>query len=210
LASRELVVAHYNEPLDWLEPLRPLASVLIYSKGELVNGSILRPNVGREAHTYLSHIVQVWSCLADWTVFSQGNPADHCPVWRLRYLLLQERKAAIGAKLGWERKNWSDADGRLCWYPWPKLREKVTPAKLSFAEFCWEYLSLDLSQVSSLSYWYGAVFGASRKCIQARPRQFYERLLDLVSHGNHPEEAYYLEQVWPFILGVDTGTAASL
>ncbi len=30
------------------------------------------PNVGRETHTYLHHIVSRYDSLADWTVFSQA------------------------------------------------------------------------------------------------------------------------------------------
>jgi hypothetical protein len=38
------------------------------------------PNVGREADTYLRHIVQNYEgCLADVTVFCQGNPFEHSP-----------------------------------------------------------------------------------------------------------------------------------
>ena len=35
------------------------------------------PNVGREAHTYLHHIVSNWDNLAEYTLFLQGWPFDH-------------------------------------------------------------------------------------------------------------------------------------
>ena len=37
------------------------------------------PNVGRESHTIVSHIVSRYDSLADWTVFMQGDPFDHLP-----------------------------------------------------------------------------------------------------------------------------------
>ncbi|KAG1674943.1 hypothetical protein FOA52_014737 [Chlamydomonas sp. UWO 241] len=35
------------------------------------------PNIGREAHTYLHHIVSRYADLADLTIFVQGDPYDH-------------------------------------------------------------------------------------------------------------------------------------
>jgi hypothetical protein len=37
------------------------------------------PNVGREADTYLTHIVRNWDRLADTTIFCQGDPFPHSP-----------------------------------------------------------------------------------------------------------------------------------
>lgn len=76
----DLVIAHYNEPLEWLSSFSRLATV--YSKGELPKEpSIYRevkilPNWGRESHTYLHHIVQNYDTLADVTLFLQGNIHD--------------------------------------------------------------------------------------------------------------------------------------
>jgi protein-tyrosine-phosphatase len=73
-AQCELVVARYDERTDWVEPYAHLAT--IYNKGDTpVTGldSVPLPNVGREAHTYLTHIVSRWDQLADRTVFLQGS-----------------------------------------------------------------------------------------------------------------------------------------
>jgi hypothetical protein len=76
----DIVVAHYNEPLDWLLSHADLASV--YSKGQSpVKPAHYReakplPNWGRESHTYLHHIVHNYDTLADVTLFLQGNIHD--------------------------------------------------------------------------------------------------------------------------------------
>lgn len=76
----DLVIAHYNESLDWLSSHSEVASV--YSKGRPPpNPSLFReaktlPNWGRESHTYLHHIVQNYDNLADVTLFLQGNIHD--------------------------------------------------------------------------------------------------------------------------------------
>ena len=75
-----IVVAHYNEDLDWLSPYSDLASV--YSKGEPPTHPTLYrdfkhlPNLGRESHTYLYHISHNYETLADVTLFFQGNIHD--------------------------------------------------------------------------------------------------------------------------------------
>ncbi|ETI21955.1 hypothetical protein G647_06025 [Cladophialophora carrionii CBS 160.54] len=73
----DIVIAHYNESLDWLSSYGNVASV--YSKGQSPpNPSLYRetqalPNWGRESHTYLHHIVHNYDSLADVTLFLQGN-----------------------------------------------------------------------------------------------------------------------------------------
>lgn len=76
----EVVVSHFDEDLDWLSKLETESGeapkVSVYSKGENApsNFDVQRlPNVGREAHSYLSHIVKNYDKLADWTVFTQGG-----------------------------------------------------------------------------------------------------------------------------------------
>jgi len=76
----ELVIAAFDENVTWAHMYSHLATV--YVKGELVyvpvNGNQLSrvvalPNVGRETHTYLTHIVRNYDKLADVTVFTQGE-----------------------------------------------------------------------------------------------------------------------------------------
>jgi hypothetical protein len=86
-AGVEVVVAHFNEDLHWLAKLaqKEAKDVLIsvYSKGSDIVPDLpvevkaeRLPNVGRESHTYLSHIVKNYDQLSDWTVFTQaGEPS---------------------------------------------------------------------------------------------------------------------------------------
>mmetsp|Transcript_94655 Transcript_94655/g.197743 ORF Transcript_94655/g.197743 Transcript_94655/m.197743 type:complete len:382 (+) Transcript_94655:236-1381(+) len=67
----ELVLAHHNEDLAWSEPLRSVRTV--YCKGQCSADSVKLPNVGREGHTFLHHIVDNYDSLSNWTVFSQAQ-----------------------------------------------------------------------------------------------------------------------------------------
>ena len=75
----ELVVARYNENVEWTMAYNDI--VTLYNKGTdklcALDTIIQLPNFGREGHTYLYHIIQNYDCLNDRTIFSQGNPFDH-------------------------------------------------------------------------------------------------------------------------------------
>ena len=78
-ASVEVVVARYNEDASWCAPY----NCTVYNKGsrpERISSTTrwrTLPNIGRESHTILSHLVQHYDSLADWTVFLQGDRGPH-------------------------------------------------------------------------------------------------------------------------------------
>jgi hypothetical protein len=81
----DIVVARYNEDIKWTTMLKGDFNLIVYDKGQghmtpgqshLTLGHPLQ-NVGREAHTYLHHIVSNWDNLAEYTLFLQGWPFDH-------------------------------------------------------------------------------------------------------------------------------------
>ena len=73
----ELVLARYNENISWVSSLPASVNVMVYDKGNRSSdAACLLPNVGRESHTFLHHIVDRYDRLAEWTVFSQaGEPS---------------------------------------------------------------------------------------------------------------------------------------
>jgi len=79
--SIELVIARYNEDLSWLEKVPKHIQITIYNKGadDLQYPCIYLPNVGRESHTYLYHIINNYEDLAHRTIFCQGDTIFHSP-----------------------------------------------------------------------------------------------------------------------------------
>lgn len=73
----EIVVSHFQEQLQWLEDFGSLP-ITVYSKGDPGGPNPLK-NVGREAETYLHHILTHYDRLPEVTVFLQGNPHEHVP-----------------------------------------------------------------------------------------------------------------------------------
>jgi hypothetical protein len=96
----DVVVARSKESLQWIDEMvagTKVTRVFVYDKQE--GGAHQQqmqhqhyeplPNVGREAHTFLHHIVKHYDDLADETVFLQGYPFDHEPSLD-RYSVLME------------------------------------------------------------------------------------------------------------------------
>lgn len=89
MAKNQIVIARYNEDLEWLPELlrnQWIESVVVYNKGahlELPKDDriVIRkvPNVGREGGTYLDHIIDNYEDLPEKTWFTQGNPLEHSP-----------------------------------------------------------------------------------------------------------------------------------
>ena len=77
----EIVIARYNEDLSWLKKLPKTIKITVYNKGldNLDIPSIRLPNIGRESHTYLYHIIQNYDNLAEQTIFCQGDSIFHSP-----------------------------------------------------------------------------------------------------------------------------------
>jgi hypothetical protein len=71
----QIVVSHFKEDLGWLSDFSSL-DVTVYSKGNPCGPNPLE-NVGREAETYLYHILLNYDNLSQITVFLQGNPLEH-------------------------------------------------------------------------------------------------------------------------------------
>lgn len=212
--SIELVVARYAEDLAWLSspPYDAVPVVTVYNKGaddcHVRRGKVVRlPNVGRDMHTYLHHIVHTWDALADVTVFLTGSTAA-----------LPDRAHESAETV---RRALATRSGVF----------PVVPLGLPLAEVCGGFHierhrtsadvnahanpdhALDPSPVRPFGAWLAAhglveaaraetdttvrgIFAVTRDQVRRRPRAFYERLLRDVDHHPSPEAVHYLERAW--------------
>jgi len=76
-----IVVARYEEDVQWTEAYSDICT--LYNKGaSKVEGLpfvIRLPNMGREGHTYLYHILSNYNSLSKNVVFTQADPFPHNP-----------------------------------------------------------------------------------------------------------------------------------
>lgn len=96
----ELVVARFSENIAWVEDLLSegvVDRVTIYNKGAPIpQPAIALPNTGREAQTYLHHILERYTTLSPITIFTQGHPFDHCPDFSERLRALRSNHISNG------------------------------------------------------------------------------------------------------------------
>ena len=67
-----VVVAHYNENIDWLKNIK--YNVTVISKIGIPSET--GKNRGNEASSYLEYIIQNYNNLSDYTIFIHGHQSD--------------------------------------------------------------------------------------------------------------------------------------
>ncbi|KAL8875605.1 MAG: hypothetical protein Q9198_006060, partial [Flavoplaca austrocitrina] len=205
----EIVVSHYNENLDWLK--QHSDECCVYSKGGKTNApqppltSTPLPNIGREGHTFLYHIVNHYENLAKVTLFVQGRIDDHVD------MTVAEMKAkALTTAPGqvttypfrelelfehWEGIPWEKYP---CWKRWSSMTmQKMQETPLELFQ---KYISEDDRVPVAIGFAPGAIFAVNKKTIMRHNKAFYQRLLHKMFLGKmahvNPETGHYMERFW--------------
>jgi hypothetical protein len=182
--SRQLVVAKYQERVEWAEQL-PFESIIYDKSSSPAAGSIPLPNVGREAHTYAEHVCRNWDRLADITVFSQGNPFAHVGTGFLERAARVPDGAQYVDLVGYLLESHADGLPHHAGLP-------IAPV--------WELLFPGEPMPQRFTFGAGAIFAASREAIHRRPLAWWQRLCDFLE-TDQLQGAWVLERLWPIILG---------
>lgn len=197
----ELVVAHYTEDLSWLRKRPADLRVAIYDKSPEHSAgpdAVALPNVGREAHTYLYHLVSHYDTLADWTIFCQGKPFDHAYDFKKTLRQFADNAAEVGAVgfhwLGHLIDTDDDAGHRL-FRPWSKNDDG---RGLDLRGFHRALFGTD--GPAMYTFVLGAQFAVHRDVVRRQPLGFYQRALDV--SVEFPDAAHCFERSWDRVFGV--------
>ena len=189
--SMDVVVARYDECLEWLWPIEGRCTV--YNKGESqVHGAFKAvralPNVGREAHTYANHIIDNYDDLPDVTVFVQGCITDHVTgdpvefVWRAAYEAMMS-----GLSLNTIRCATSGREYRMKVWAGVPLQQHRGMCLGEWYEDC-----TGEPYPTAPPPWYcGACFAATRDAIRSVPRETWMHLRASVGTHNSPVASHY-------------------
>ena len=212
----EIVVAHYNENLEWLQDFSD--EVTVYSKGNLPAKGFERvsqlPNIGREGHTFLHHIVSRYDSLADTTLFLQGDiyawNEGTPPHTQLSLAELRERSLSLkgisangfgvsGRFNLWDGMQW-DKDPKR----WLERRGKgMRMSDLTPGQF-WHFI-FGTDHPDSIAWTGSGIFAVTSETLRRHPLCFWENLLgyfEKLAHAN-PEEGHFLERFWMSIFSAD-------
>ncbi len=199
----QVVVARYLEDVSWLAELG--LPCVVYDKSGAPGPNAL-PNLGRETHTYLTHIVAAYPDFADFTVFVQGSPFFHMGPQAgpdtLRAAI--ERNIRLGVqftgfawyKLKCDRlgrpHDMARPENQGKWAGWGK--------DIPVGEVYGKLFAGDAPE-SILVTAPAGLFFAARNRILARPKYFYQVALELVEAD--PQDArntgHAFERLWGII-----------
>lgn len=202
-----VIVARYREDVSWLRELG--YPFLIYDKsGDPFPGAVPLPNIGREAHTYLTHIVREYDTLAPVTAFVQGDPFDHlsdhgrATVDDLRRIIADVADRGTPFKgLAWFRLK-CDGLGRPHDLRKPENRGRWAGwgRDIPVAEIFGHLFQAE-PPVQFIARAATGNFCVTRERIRTRPRAFYEYALSLVLADPQDENntGHAFERLWQLI-----------
>jgi Protein of unknown function (DUF3431) len=184
----DVVVARYREDISWLsDPVFNTYNVFVYNKYE--QSGLVLPNVGRESHTYVHHIVQQFDNLADVTAFAQGDPFDHCPAF------IKDMHGLPLVKK-FEPFSHHKPDGFVCDLAGLPHHFGGLPVMSDY-----QFLFQKPPVSSCIRFFPGAMFAVPKELIWARGLGFYKRLLARLCDPSEILLGYTMERLWPLILG---------
>jgi len=190
----QIVVSRYNEDIKWLIPFKLIT--IIYNKGDedlnLNFNTIKLPNIGRESHTYLHHIINNYDNLKDRTIFIQGKINDHKILDFEEYFKDTNDFIAKTDELNIDKlKTMIEHYGK--WSIEAMKKSEYTPY-----EWLEKVIGIDMNEIinnESKVIW-GANFSISKNMILRKPKKFYENLLRFLDNHINPEEGHYMERSW--------------
>ncbi|AQG80957.1 DUF3431 domain-containing protein [Spirosoma montaniterrae] len=196
----ELVVARFLEDLAWLRKRPANLTVTVYDKStdcSAGSDAVPLPNVGREAHTYLHHLVSRYDTLAEWTIFCQGKPFDHAYDFKHNLRAFAEKPDAIsptGFRWLGHLIDTDDDRGDRLFRPWSKNEDGRGLDMRGFHRALF-----DTDGPSQYTFVLGAQFAVHRDVVQQQPQTFYERALAVSE--TFPDAAHCYERSWDRLFG---------
>jgi hypothetical protein len=193
----QIVIARYNEDINYFSFFKNI--IIVYNKGEdnidPSFKSIKLPNIGRESHTYLYHIIQNYDNLSKKILFIQGKIDDHKPLPTIEYFKSYD---FIGRKSKHEIgliKNHINHAGKYL-----KELKNGNLKKSKYTPYNWiNMIGIDISELSEFEMIWGANFCVSKELIHKKPKIFYENLMKYIEYDSNPEEGHFFERSWYLI-----------
>jgi len=205
----DLVIARYNEDLDWLYDidLKAFRKVIIYNKGEQLGPMkhckiIPLPNVGRCDHTYLYHIIHNYGKLGKVTIFMPAScnmPNKWAIAQRLiNHTLKHETSAFFGHRYkdvlkdsnDFKLDEWKASESKNAKAN-PETKLAPCPERPFGKWYEKNFGNLHITAVAYLG-----MFCVSKKHIHNRTLESYKKLIKYLDYHSNPEAGHYFERAW--------------
>lgn len=219
--TRKIIIAKYREKPDpygifngknWWEICD--VPYVIYNKLDTSNEGIHLPNIGREAHTYLYHIIHNYDKLADINIFTQADPHHPVGTPEDRKQTYTEYMNVFLHRIKYENfTDWTpltDLITQLCYEGYDEIAENNNRSyDLHVNTFYKTFFNRTRNfspavPVPEYEFAIGAIFAVPKENIIMRPRSFYENALKMCLDSKYslPNSGvhYYRKACGPWIM----------
>lgn len=192
-----VVLARFREDVDWARDLG--LPVIVYDKSG-TKGPHALPNIGREAHTYLHHILHRYPHFPAYTFFFQADPFVHLPTGTSAQDLARMMAEMIARRVGF--KGFAGYSIRCDGLGRPHAlnvsgKWAGRSADIPVGEVYARLFSGPIPR-SFHTRAPAGLFGVHRDRILCRPRELYETAMNLVLADPDDEHntGHALERLW--------------
>ena len=194
MPSHRLIVARYMEDVEWVDAF---GTYTIYNKGKdnlsarHRENTISLINVGREAHSYIYHIIENYDRLEDILIFCQGNYRDHLTCGAEDFFKRATNVSDYGFSINIGRTGLTGTNHRNF-----TLHEYRGPlrSKQNYDLGSWWEQTVGEAYVRSKSVFWNAIFSVKKEFVLKRSRESYMRLLKTLDWSVNPMEAHFCER----------------
>ena len=156
--------------------------------------------------------------LPDVTLFSQCKTSDHAHILRLQTYISTESfcsfieymgRGFANATCGDEHSDTGEvALSSSAWgcIDWPEGKwqssfasGQIKKVPYDIHQFYVKFIDARFPEKDKCVTLFAGTFSATRDVIRSRPREYYARLLDLVSNHSQPEEIHYIERLEAYV-----------
>ena len=207
--SYKIVVARYNENIDWLKHDK---NVIIYNKNKNnklnLPNEIMLENVGRESETYLNYIINNYHKLPDIVVFTQARIADHRGRDDINYLLYMKNQAYLHGK-SYPIIIHTKTNNKSCWdNDWNLNNDGsyylencyLNNKPIIFEDWFKKHIFFNKDNYPQpFCVYANGLFAVRKELILRHPVEYYKYLIGLVNHHVDPAEGHFFERSWFYI-----------
>ncbi len=204
--TKRLIISRYDENLSWLNEYSDF-NFSIYNKGAQLEGINKKyitelPNLGRESHTWIFHIIKNYENLDEYNIFLQGRIDDlGCMAFSNPnfYLKGMDKFGFAVSRLGlltpfhWKNNVGIEKDVR---YKKMWFSNEIGNSSNGFRNFA-KSLFPEIPLFVATSY--GGCFGVKKEAILKHDISFYEKILEILNKHKNPIEGHYMERLWCYI-----------
>lgn len=199
----KMIVARYNEDISWTQKYNRV----VYNKGDHLSNSISLDNVGREAHTYLRHIITNYHNLEETLIFVQGNPFEKFSDGKtidFDSLFYIDEEGYSGRLHDLSSERWGPRDSNMEDFTISEWKGMISNPKGYRLKEWWESTTGEPYIRSRRVFW-GANFSVKKEFVLKRSLESYIAIYNTLLHDHTPVEAHYCERTWFNIFNLPLG-----